>query len=220
VVEDLLNLNISLAIVRGVGGSLDDIYRERVSLFLDCWEYRFGLRTLGGAYIRHLLLFTDSYLVDVETGEASEVPGRAHGGLGRWAAYRSSGGLLSYIATYIFWRIIEEGIKRAFKIRERSTAEEIREIRSMLGENASVGEFIEAAKNVLAKSGLKKVRIGSIYRYMDLENIRVDVDRHKSTITLRFTADGKKRKLIANCEPAELSELEQRIKSLLPVSLG
>lgn len=53
---------------------------ENVKFVLDCWRYNFGLKTYGGGYIRHILLFSDSHIVNIETSQISKTPNYSNAG--------------------------------------------------------------------------------------------------------------------------------------------
>ncbi len=47
---------------------------ERVLLILDAWKKTFSIKTLGGGYIRHFILFTGSGVAIVETSHVDNIP--------------------------------------------------------------------------------------------------------------------------------------------------
>ncbi len=57
------------------------VKEQKVKFLFDAWKYHFGWKTLGGGYVRHILLITDESIVYIEMPEVSHTPGYLLGGL-------------------------------------------------------------------------------------------------------------------------------------------
>ncbi|MEN3038534.1 MAG: hypothetical protein ABDI07_05160 [Candidatus Kryptonium sp.] len=183
------------------------VMQENVKFLLDCWKYHFGWKTFGGGYIRHILLFTDSHIVDIETNRISRQPGYSSGAPGT----KTDGYKILY--EVIFFGIIEftlaEILKGVLESLEEKMNEEVKKTIKLASENPTVENFIHALNQIGLKSQIKET-----YSYAEIENPKVE--RKKDEIHFNFKFRNKKQNYILRYDtPDKLDKIEMVLKKLL-----
>ncbi len=188
-----------------------EVENEEVRLAVDCWRYNFGLKTLGGGYVRHVLAFAERHIVDLETSHVENTPPPWHGGLARWAASTASGGPLDWLASLVFWGAVEWGVRGLLGSPEDELSREYEAISSSLQARPTVGRFTEIVREVLRKSGVRRVEVSWVYGYGDL----LSLGRRGSRLTLEFRRGRKRRRYeVVHGDQDALARLEDAIRAL------
>lgn len=185
-------------------------YKENTEFLLDSWKYNFGLKTLGGGYIRHILLLTDSNIIDIETNQISHTPGYTR---------------VSYISEILEGYIEESSEEKILRLPleliavvilsnllpspEKRMQEEIKKVINLTSKNPTAENFINAIKVILKGSEVKHV-----WKYKEITNI--DIKRKRKEVHFKFVSNEKKQDFISKYESEEKAQMiENILKNLL-----
>lgn len=184
-----------------------NVMKENVKFLLDCWKYHFGWKTLGGGYIRHILLFTDTHIVNLETNQISNQPGYSVSASGFKIEDDKN------LNEAIFFGIIEmtlvEILKGVLGSPEEKMSEEVKKAINLASEKPTVENLINALNQVGLKSQLKET-----YSYAEIQNPKVE--RRKDEIHFKFKFKNKDQNYISRYDtPDKLDKIETILKKLL-----
>lgn len=180
-----------------------DFQKENVKFLLDCWKYHFGWKTLGGGYVRHILLFTESHIIDIETKEVSRTPGYSK---------------VSFDPTEFFDRekilllppalLLHKILSDLLPDREKEMKEEVREAINLASENPTVENFVSAIKTIIKGS-----KENQVWKYAEIEDI--EVKRKGNEVNFKFKSNEKKHNFISRYENQDRAKtIESVLKNL------
>lgn len=190
-------------------------YKENTEFLLDSWKYNFGWKTLGGGYIRHILLLTDSNIIDIETKEISNTPGYPR---------------VSYISEILEGYLEESSEEKILRLPleliaaiilskllpspEKRMQEEIKKVIDLTSKNPTAENFINAIKVILKGSEVKHV-----WKYREITNI--DIKRKRKEVHFKFVSNNKKQDFISKYESEKTAQIiENILKNLLTRKRG
>ncbi len=174
---------------------------EKVQIILDAWKKVFSLRTLGGGYIRHFLLFTNHGVAIVETSHVDNVPPwrqeTIHETFGE-------GDPLSHL----FWGpILSTLYEYLFKHQRRRDEEVLRGLR--LGE-PTLEEALEALQELRKRMGIWSIKFKEYLPY-DLVKL---LEIGSSNLRL-IKVGGKKEDYAVYLPGTRFQEFVERVKALV-----
>lgn len=185
-----------------------EINKENVKFLLDSWKYNFGWKTLGGGYVRHILIFTKSHIIDIETKEISNTPGYSKiffDPLESFETWDSFENLTTAQLAIVFNVILEKLLPQPEKIMD----EEIKKIIELASKEPTPENFINAIKTILKGSELSQ-----IWEYSEIEDIKIK--RKGDKISLKFKFNNKKYEFISQFQNKEkIVIVESTLKTLL-----
>ncbi|CUS93186.1 hypothetical protein [Candidatus Kryptobacter tengchongensis] len=185
--------------------------KENVKFLLDTWKYNFGWKTLGGGYIRHILLFTNSSIIDMETDEISNTPNYSSGShfnvLSEISNISSEKELIILPPALMLNAILNDLLPSP----EERTNKEIEKVINLASEDPTVENFTNAIKMILKGSKVKQ-----IWKYREIED--VEVKRKDKEVHLKFKFNNKKHEFISKYANVENSEkIEAILKKLFDI---
>lgn len=185
-----------------------EINKENVKFLLDSWKYNFGWKTLGGGYVRHILIFTESHIINIETKEISNTVGYSKvffdplENFGTWDSFEN---LTTAQLAIVFNVILEKLLPQPEKIMD----EEIKKIIELASKELTAENFINAIKTILKGSELSQ-----IWKYSEIEDIKIR--RKGDRISLKFKFNNKKYEFISQFQNKEkIVRVESTLKTLL-----
>ncbi|CUS96138.1 hypothetical protein JGI25_00057 [Candidatus Kryptobacter tengchongensis] len=185
--------------------------KENVKFLLDTWKYNFGWKTLGGGYIRHILLFTDSSIIDMETDEISKTPNYSSGShfnvLSEISNISSEKELIILPPALMLNALLNNLLPSP----EEKMSKEIEKVINLASEDPTVENFTNAIKMILKGSKVKQ-----IWKYREIED--VEVKRKDKEVHLKFKFNNKKHEFISKYANVENSEkIEAILKKLFDI---
>lgn len=180
---------------------------ESVKFLLDTWKYNFGWKTFGGGYVRHILLFTDSSVIDIETTEVSNTPAYSNGSF-----FDISKEIQDFSEEKLIIlppALVLNAILKTLPSPQEKMAEDVEKIIKQASQNPTAENFIKAIKMIFKGSEVK-----DIWKFSDMEGVKVK--RKKDEIHIKFKFNDKKHRFISKCDNVENSKkIEVILKGLL-----
>ncbi|MFN3966085.1 MAG: hypothetical protein ACK4JE_00080, partial [Endomicrobiia bacterium] len=161
---------------------------QKVKSFFDCWKYYFGLKTLGGGYVRYILLITDENIVEVEMPEVSHTPGY-------------SGGLFSVNEPIeLFLNVVLFPLEEILPDQYEKMRQEILRISDSLKQDPTVENFVNSI-SYLYSEGNEKIEVKNIYPRNFIQDLKLK--RKGNEVILSFKVENKKQTYISRYKETE-----------------
>lgn len=170
-----------------------DYFNENVKFILDCWKYNFGWETLGGGYIRHFLLFTDSNLVVIKTNQISHTTNVSNNAVFSADDIRLIP--LTAILNTLFEKILPDP--------QKEMNAQVKNAINLASENPTVKNIFLALSSILDKKNLK-CEIKEVIPYSEIES--VEIKGKGREFNLKFKFQNKKYKYTANYNDYKLAD--------------
>lgn len=169
---------------------------EKVKFLVDSWKYNFGWETLGGGYIRHILLFTDQEIVDIKTNQISHIPSP---NVPNIFVDPSSDKPYLIPLNAILSILLEKILPNP----QKEMDSQIKEAINLASENPTVENYFKALSLILSRKNLK-CEIKEIIPYSEIKSLEI---RGKGKeLLLNFKYKNKKYEFIFNYENPESAE--------------
>lgn len=162
---------------------------QNVKFLFDAWKYHFGWKTLGGGYVRHVLLITDESIVEIEMPEVSNTPGYSFSGFGNLNE-----------PSEIFLNILFFPLEKILPDPYEKMRQEIQNILDSLKQSPSVENFVSAISYLYSKRG-EEIEVKNVYLRNNLKDL--ELKGSGDEISLSFKVDNKKQTYISRYKETE-----------------
>lgn len=169
---------------------------ERVKFLLDSWKYSFGWETLGGGYIRHILLFTENHIIDIKTNHVSHLPRPNAPSI--FVAPSSDKPYLLPL-NLILNALLEKILERP----QKNMDDEIKSAINTASGNPTVENYFNTLSLILGKKKLK-CEIKEVIPYSEIKNPEPKVKRNE--LHFKFIYKNKKYEFISNYDNPKSAE--------------
>lgn len=168
---------------------LSQVKNQKMKFLFDAWKYYFGWKTLGGGYVRHVLLITDESIVEIEMPEVSNAPGYSFSGF-------SNLNEPSEIFLNMFFFPLEKALPEPYE----RTSQEIQNILDSLKQSPSVENFVKAISYLYSKRG-EEIEVKNVYIRSNFKDL--ELKRSGNEISLSFKVGNKKQTYISRYKETE-----------------
>ncbi len=159
------------------------VKNQKVEFLFDTWKYNFGWKTLGGGYVRYLLLITKESIVEIELPEVSNTPGYSSS---RFVDIDEPSDILLNL---LFLPLIEFSPDYDEKIRQ-----ELQNELSSFKQSPTVENFVNFISDLYSKKG-EEVKVRNIYFRANIKDLKLKTKGDQ--IHLSFNSEGKKHSYIS-----------------------
>lgn len=157
-----------------------EVKEQKVKFLFDAWKYHFGWKTLGGGYVRHILLITDESIVDIEMPEVSQTPGYTSTGL---VKVEKPSDILLSILLFPLTEYLEKNLPDPYEKMRQEIQSEVDKI-----EAPSVENFVKIISDLYSEKG-EKIKVVGIYSRNGIKDLKLE-DKG-GEIRLSFKDDNK-----------------------------
>lgn len=169
---------------------------EKVKFLIDSWKYNFGWETLGGGYIRHILLFTENHIIDIKTNHVSHLP---RPNAPTIFVEPSSDKLYLLPLNAILNTLLEKILESP----QKEMDDEMKSVINTASENPTAENYFKALSSVLNRKNLR-CEIKEIIPYSEIKEIEPKAKGNE--LHLKFKYKNKKYEFISNYDNPKSAE--------------